>query len=77
MIAVQLSPDRIFREVTRFNTKLARGVKNLRSVGEIPSGVTPKEEVYREDKMVLYRYKNPNGKKTAANKTPLLINYAL
>ncbi|MCK5518655.1 MAG: class III poly(R)-hydroxyalkanoic acid synthase subunit PhaC [Alphaproteobacteria bacterium] len=77
MIAAQLSPDKIFREVTLFNMKLARGVKTMRSVGEIPSGVTPKEEVYREDKMVLYRYKNPNGKKTAANKTPLLIAYAL
>ncbi|MFH1159280.1 MAG: class III poly(R)-hydroxyalkanoic acid synthase subunit PhaC [Pseudomonadota bacterium] len=76
MIAVQLSPDRIFREVTRFNMKLARGVRTMRSVGEIPSGVTPKEEVYREDKLVLYRYKNPTGKKSA-NKTPLLISYAL
>ena len=43
-------------------------------MGDIPSGVTPKEAVYKEDKMVLYRYK---GEEAATNKTPLLIVYAL
>jgi len=76
MIAVQLSPEKIFKEVTNFNTKLAEGIKNLRNLGELPSGVTPKEEVYREDKLVLYHYKSPTGKKPT-NKIPMLISYAL
>ena len=76
MVALQLSPEKIFKEVTNFNTKLAEGIKNLRNLGDLPSGVTEKEEVYREDKLVLYRYKSPTGKK-ATNKTPMLISYAL
>lgn len=43
-------------------------------VGEIPTGITPKEVVYKEDKLVLYRYKS---EQEATNKTPLLIVYAL
>ena len=76
MIALQLRPDRICREVTQFNMKLARGINTLRDMGEISTGVTPKEEVYREDKTVLYHYKSPTGKKPK-NKTPLIICYAL
>ena len=54
--------------------KLAKGVGNLMEVGDIPTGITPKEVVYKEDKLVLYRYKS---EQPATNKTPLLIVYAL
>ena len=76
MISIQLKPDQILNEITNFNMKLAEGVKNLRQIGDIPSGVTPKEAVYSEDKLTLYRYRHPDGV-TAQNKTPLLIVYAL
>lgn len=76
MTVLQLSPENIFKEVTNFNTKLAQGLKNLRQIGDLPSGVTDKEVVYKEDKLTLYRYKSPTGKKPT-NKTPLLISYAL
>jgi polyhydroxyalkanoate synthase subunit PhaC len=76
MIAIQLSPDQILKEVTNFNVKLAEGIKNLRQVGDLPSGVTEREAVYTEDKLTLYHYKNPAGKEPT-NKTPLLISYAL
>ncbi|MBT8430410.1 MAG: class III poly(R)-hydroxyalkanoic acid synthase subunit PhaC [Gammaproteobacteria bacterium] len=74
MIPFNMRPDAILNEARGFNEKLAQGVGHLMDVGDIPSGVTPKEAVYKEDKMVLYRYK---GEKAATNKTPLLIVYAL
>jgi polyhydroxyalkanoate synthase len=74
MIPFKMRPDAILNEARGFNEKLAQGVGHLMDVGDIPSGVTPKEAVYKEDKMVLYRYK---GEKAATNKTPLLIVYAL
>jgi polyhydroxyalkanoate synthase len=74
MIPFQMRPDEILGEARDFNEKLAKGVGNLMDVGDIPSGVTPKEPVYKEDKMVLYRYK---GEQEPTNKTPLLIVYAL
>jgi polyhydroxyalkanoate synthase len=76
MTAIQLKPDQILNEVANFNLKLVEGIKNLRKVGEIPAGATPKEAIYTEDKVTVYHYKNPSGKK-AQNKTPLLISYAL
>ena len=74
MIPFKMRPDEILNETRDFNEKLAQGVGHLMDVGDIPSGVTPKEAVYKEDKMVLYRYK---GEEAATNKTPLLIVYAL
>ncbi|MCB1802914.1 MAG: alpha/beta fold hydrolase, partial [Gammaproteobacteria bacterium] len=74
MIPFQMRPDEILNEARSFNEKLAQGVGNLMEVGDIPTGVTPKEPVYKEDKMVLYHYK---GEGKPSNKTPLLIVYAL
>ena len=74
MIPFKMRPDEILNEARGFNEKLAKGVGNLMDVGDIPSGVTPKEPVYKEDKLVLYRFK---GEKPATNKIPLLIVYAL
>lgn len=76
MKAIDLKPDQILSEVANFNMKLAQGLKNLREVGDLPSGVTPREAVYSEDKLTLYHYRHPEGKKPST-KTPLLIVYAL
>jgi polyhydroxyalkanoate synthase len=53
MIPFKMRPDEILSEARGFNEKLAKGVGNLMDVGDIPSGVTPKEAVYKEDKLVL------------------------
>ncbi len=74
MMQLPLQPDQILKEAIDFNRKLAGGMLGLREVGAVEVGVTPKEEVYREDKLVLYHYR-PTVEKTA--KTPLLIVYAL
>lgn len=71
-----LKPDQILGEIANFNTKLAEGLKTLQNLGDIPAGVTPREEVYREDKLVLYRYRAPDARPQRA-RTPVLIVYAL
>jgi polyhydroxyalkanoate synthase len=74
MMQLPLQPDRILKDALDFNRKLSQGMLTLREVGDVEVGVTPKEAVYHEDKLVLYRYK-PTVDKPA--KTPLLIVYAL
>jgi polyhydroxyalkanoate synthase len=74
MLHLPLQPDQILKDALEFNQKLANGAKALREVGDVAVGTTPKEAVYREDKLVLYRYR-PTVDKPA--KTPLLIVYAL
>lgn len=74
MLPFQIRPDQAIQEMLEFNKKLTDGLKTLTEIGEIDVGVTPREAVYREDKMVLYRYKPMVDK---INPTPLLIVYAL
>ena len=74
MNPIRISPQKAFEETARFQQKLAAGLKTLRELDEVDYGATDKEEVYREDKLVLYRFKGAN-KPTA--KTPILIAYAL
>lgn len=74
MIPFQMKADDILNEVKGFNEKLAEGMVNLMEVGDIPSGVSPHEVVYTEDKLKLLHY---TSEKPAKNKTPLLIVYAL
>ena len=75
MIPVQIRPDQALEELTNFSQKLGHGLQNLMEVGDIPTGVTPKEPVYHEDKMVLYRFQ-PSTQKVQ-NRIPVLIVYAL
>ena len=70
-----IRPDQLFQEISDYSRKLGKGIQNLMNADEIDSGVTPRVEVYREDKLVLYRYKAPTD--VVQNKTPLLIIYAL
>ncbi len=74
MIPFQMRPDEIVQEISDFNGKLARGLNTLSEIGELEDGISPKDAIYKEDKMVLYHYK-PRVEKQ--NPIPLLIVYAL
>ena len=74
MIPFQIRPDEIIQEINDFNSKLAQGLHTLSEIGDIEVGVSEKEAVYQEDKMVLYHFL-PRVKKQ--NPVPLLIVYAL
>lgn len=67
---------RFTRDLVEFNKKLQQGLENLKELSEedIAFGTSPKEEVAREENIVLYRY-TPVVKKP--NPVPVLISYAL
>ncbi|MCP3672402.1 MAG: class III poly(R)-hydroxyalkanoic acid synthase subunit PhaC [Gammaproteobacteria bacterium] len=75
MFTNQITPDKLAEEMQEYSRKLGQGVSNLLNADKIDAGVTEKVEVYREDKLVLYRYKAPSD--VVQNQTPLLIVYAL
>jgi len=72
----QLSAKETLRELTELNRKVATGIDNLSRLREedLQVGVTPKEEVYREDNVVLYRYTPMVDRPFPI---PVLIVYAL
>ena len=74
MFEIPLHPEQIMQEALEFNQKLAKGFVAMSQVGEVEVGTTPKQAVYKEDKMTLYRY---TPVKEQLQSIPLLIVYAL
>ncbi|MES9947242.1 MAG: class III poly(R)-hydroxyalkanoic acid synthase subunit PhaC [Candidatus Thiodiazotropha sp.] len=70
-----LRPDQLAEEMFDYSRKLGKGVENLLNSEKIDTGVTPKVEVYQEDKLSLYRYESPAD--VVQNSVPTLIVYAL
>lgn len=74
MFPLQMTPDAVIREISNFNAKLIQGLGNLSGIGELETGVSPRELVFEEDKVKLYRYHSRTKKQ---NPAPLLVVYAL
>lgn len=74
MRTMSITPEKALNEALKFNKKLADGVQTLGDIDDVHYGATAKQEVYREDKVVLYRF---IGDKKPTQKVPLLIVYAL
>ncbi|MCB1611906.1 MAG: class III poly(R)-hydroxyalkanoic acid synthase subunit PhaC [Xanthomonadales bacterium] len=71
---LRIDPKAALDEVARYSQKLTAATQVLREVDDVEYGATEKEVIYREDKLVLYRFK---GDKKPTAKTPTLIVYAL
>ena len=61
-------------EAMQLQAKLGAGLGTLRDVDDVDYGATKREEVWRDGKVALYRFR---GDTTPTAKVPLLISYAL
>jgi len=68
--------ETVGEELSDFARRIGAGFETLRKLGTLESGVTPRDTVYTEDKLTLYHYKSPGGKRPT-QRVPLLIVYAL
>lgn len=75
-MSFHIRPDQAIKEVTHYAHKLGSGLHTLRDTGEVTVGATPKELVYREHKLRLYRFVPPAERGPVLH-VPLLIVYAL
>jgi len=64
----------LIKEFGDLNARFIKGVGALTEVDEIDVGTAPKELVYQEDKLKVYRYARPDP---GSCRTPVLIVYAL
>jgi len=71
---IRIKPAKALDEALATQRKLAAAVKTLREMDDVAFGVTDKEAVYREDKLVVYRFR---GDRPPTAKVPILIVYAL
>ncbi|MEN8802212.1 MAG: class III poly(R)-hydroxyalkanoic acid synthase subunit PhaC [Thiogranum sp.] len=75
MIPIDIRPDKLAQEMLDYSQKLGQGIDNLLNAEKIDTGVTPRVEIYSEDKLTLYRYQA--SPKQIQNPIPVLIVYAL
>lgn len=71
---LHFTADALAQESLQVQQKLIAGVETLRNVDDVQYGATAKQEVWRDGKVVLYRFV---GDKAPTAKVPLLIGYAL
>lgn len=62
-------------EFLAFCRNIGQGYATFKDIGDVSTGVTPKEIIHKHNKMVLYRYHNGPIKKPSG--IPVLIVYAL
>jgi polyhydroxyalkanoate synthase len=73
---VQVKPEQALSEAATLADKMARGAKLFSEVRneDVAIATTPKDEIWRRDKVVLYRYRPLAELKV---RTPVLITYGL
>ena len=71
---LDFTADALAHEASRMQAKLAAGLETLRQVEDVHYGATGREEVWRDGKVVLYRF---IGDRVPTARVPLLISYAL
>ena len=71
---LNLTPQGLAAEAMQLQAKLGAGLGTLREVDDVDYGATAREEVWRDGKVALYRFR---GDTTPTAKVPLLISYAL
>jgi polyhydroxyalkanoate synthase len=71
---IKIRPEAALAEMQSLSEKLAAGSRVLREVEDVDYGASAREEVWRDGKVVLYRFK---GDEAPTAKVPLLIVYAL
>ncbi|AKH20693.1 class III poly(R)-hydroxyalkanoic acid synthase subunit PhaC [Sedimenticola thiotaurini] len=75
MAPPDLKPEKLIEELADYCRKLQTGAERLCATEERGMGASPREAIYREDNLTLYRYLPANG--APSNPVPLLIVYAL
>ena len=76
MSRLQMDPQQAFTEFAEFNRRLIEGRELLARArdADVQIATTPKREVFRQDKTVLYHYE-PMAERTV--ETPVLVAYGL
>jgi polyhydroxyalkanoate synthase len=65
--------DRVVREVAAVSTRVRNGIRHLADVPMGPRAATPRQAVWRRDKVVLYRYDSDER----SRRTPILLVMSL
>ena len=71
---LNMTPQSLALEAGELRRKLTAGIETLRQLDDVDFGVTEREEVWRDGKVVLYRFR---GEAAPTAAVPILVCYAL
>ena len=71
---LNITPEALAEEASQFQRKLGAGLDTLQGMQDVHFGVSEREEVWRDGKVVLYRFR---GDTPPTAEVPILISYAL
>ena len=71
---LNMTPQSLALEAGELRRKLTAGIDTLRQLDDVDFGVTEREEVWRDGKVVLYRFR---GEAAPTAAVPILVCYAL
>jgi polyhydroxyalkanoate synthase len=78
MSGFRFDQQRFASEAEAFAHRVSLGMEALARIGEVEIGTAPKDPIYREDKLVVYRYRKSEAPEHKGQvRVPLLICYAL
>jgi polyhydroxyalkanoate synthase subunit PhaC len=78
MTTANVDLDKITREMQAFSQRVSRGMSALAEVGNVTLGSAPKDAIYSQDKLIVYRYRPSDAAiKKDRVRVPLVICYAL
>jgi len=63
VLPIEIRPDQLADEMLQYSRSSAKASRTCSTPARIDTGVSPKTVVYREDKVILYRYDAPDGVK--------------
>ncbi|MBI3510033.1 MAG: class III poly(R)-hydroxyalkanoic acid synthase subunit PhaC [Bacteroidetes bacterium] len=69
-----MANENLVKQIAETGTKLVKGYDNLVKIDKVEVATTPKELVFKVDKIKLYRYKRETPAKF---NTPVIVSYAL
>ncbi len=71
---LSITAESLAEEAGQFQRKLGAGIGTLREMEDVHFGATAREEVWRDGRVVLYRYR---GERAPTARIPMLVCYAL
>ncbi len=77
MTSQSSSLDALITSATQMRTRIESSLQSFDKIGEVHFGACERENVFQQDKVILYRYSSTQKKTAKQPRIPLLICYAM
>lgn len=76
-MTTQATLDALIASAAQMRTRIEHSLQSFEKIGAVHFGSCERENVFQQDKVILYRYRSAQQKATKQSRPPLLICYAM